>query len=375
MFKIYDYGRNSFFQWDLNRKIVVEDPSITQVHFSNNTEDYALVVEVYESDGVRLANVPNILLQTDWYIRAYGYVNDHTLVEERFKVNARSKPADYVYTETEIINYEALEKRIKETYVAKQEVDTEVDTFSNNPIANFAITRYVEALNTAIISGETTVGRALQDLNGNDITLTYATKTSVIPKISLWQPNTSYEVGNVVLAIDPDGWYYTAVCISEHISSNIDSLFRGDNDYWTITSIKSSESYRALFSDETISASKAYKDGNGNNISNTYATKTELRPTPITDTSSAITANNSYNYGEQTELSITFPTTANDGDVVYITFTSGATATVLTLDTTNTSDIELIPEANTGYEVYAKYNGTIWIVNYSDYTVTAEAGA
>ena len=107
----------------------------------------------------------------------------------------------------------------------------------------------------------------------------------------------------------------------------------------------------------------------------TYATKTELRPTPITSTATAITANNSYNYGEQTELSIAFPTTANDGDVVYITFTSGATATVLTIDTTNTSDIELIPEANTGYEVYAKYNGTIWIVNYSDYTVTAEAGA
>lgn len=109
-------------------------------------------------------------------------------------------------------------------------------------------------------------------------------------------------------------------------------------------------------------------------IESTYATKTELRPTPITSTATAITTNNSYNYGEQTELSITFPTTANDGDVVYITFKSGATATVLTLDTTNTSDIELIPEANTGYEVYAKYNGTIWIVNYSDYTVTAEAG-
>ena len=120
---------------------------------------------------------------------------------------------------------------------------------------------------------------------------------------------------------------------------------------------------------------KAKTDMNGNQIDITYATKTELRPTPITSTATAITANNSYNYGEQTELSIAFPTTANDGDVVYITFTSGATATVLTLNTTNTSDIELIPEANTGYEIYAKYNGTIWIVNYSDYTVTAEAGA
>ena len=187
-------------------------------------------------------------------------------------------------------------------------------------------------------------------------------ETDIVPKISLWQPNTSYEVGNVVLAIDPDGLYFIATCISEHISINADSLFIGDMDYWNLTSVKSTISNQAI------------ADTNGNNIVTTYATKTELRPTPITSTVTAISANNSYNYGEQTELSITFPTTANDGDVVYITFTSGATATVLTLDTTNTSDIELIPEANTGYEVYAKYNGTIWIVNYSDYTVTAEAG-
>lgn len=211
-------------------------------------------------------------------------------------------------------------------------------------------------------------GTSYDDDNAQEL----ATKTSVIPKISLWQPNTSYEVGNVVLAVDPDGWYYIATCNSEHISSNVDSLFMEGTGYWNITELKTPSSLNAKFS---LEAEKASADANGNYIDLTYATKTELRPTPITDTSSAITANNSYNYGEQTELSIAFPTTANDGDVVYITFTSGATATVLTLDTTNTSDIELIPEANTGYEVYAKYNGAIWIVNYSDYTVTAEGGA
>lgn len=200
-------------------------------------------------------------------------------------------------------------------------------------------------------------------------------ETDIIPKISLWQPNTSYEVGNVVLASDPDGYHYTATCKTEHISGNINSLFYGDANYWTIKDIYSTHSNYAIYAEDAGIATKADQDIQGNKISTTYATKTELRPTPITSTATSITANNSYNYGEKTELSITFPTTANDGDVVYITFTSGATATVLTLDTTNTSDIELIPEANTGYEVYAKYNGTIWIVNYSDYTVTAEAGA
>ena len=194
-------------------------------------------------------------------------------------------------------------------------------------------------------------------------------KTDIVPKISLWQPNTSYEVGNVVLATDPDGYHYTAVCISNHTSGDVESLFLGDAGYWTDSRIKT------YHSNNSDTANFASMDTLCNNIVTTYATKTELRPTPITSTVTAISANNSYNYGEQTELSITFPTTANDGDVVYITFTSGATATVITLDKTNTSDIELIPEANTGYEVYAKYNGTIWIVNYSDYTVTAEAGA
>ena len=32
MFKIYD-GREQFYQWDLDRKLIVEDAAITEVHF------------------------------------------------------------------------------------------------------------------------------------------------------------------------------------------------------------------------------------------------------------------------------------------------------------------------------------------------------
>ena len=197
-------------------------------------------------------------------------------------------------------------------------------------------------------------------------------ETDIVPKISLWQPNTSYEVGNVVLDKDIEECYIIGICKVAHVSGSNGSYDVSASGNWDILNLQVQYARASTYS---TYADNAYSDGNGNDIGTTYATKTELRPTPITSTTTAISANNSYNYGEQTELSITFPTTANDGDVVYITFTSGATATVLTLDTTNTSDIELIPEANTGYEVYAKYNGTIWIVNYSDYTVTAEAGA
>ena len=118
-------------------------------------------------------------------------------------------------------------------------------------------------------------------------------------------------------------------------------------------------------------ALQAYDDINGNMIHDTYATKAELRPTPVTDVPSTLVANTPYNFGEQTELSLLFPTTANDGDVIYISFLSRDIATNLTVDTTNTTEIDLVPETNTGYEIYAKYNQSIacWIVKYSEYSI------
>ena len=75
MFKIYD-GREYFYQWDLDRKLIVKDKSITQVHFCNRTDESSLVCDVYDEDGLRLVNVPNILLQDNWPIRVYLYCND-----------------------------------------------------------------------------------------------------------------------------------------------------------------------------------------------------------------------------------------------------------------------------------------------------------
>jgi hypothetical protein len=92
--------------------------------------------------------------------------------------------------------------------------------------------------------------------------------------------------------------------------------------------------------------------------------------TPITEIPTTLERNKRYNFGEVTELALAFPTIAYDGDVIYATFITGKTATSLTIDTTNTCDIEFIPEVNTGYEVYGTFNDSIWIVNYSEYTVS-----
>lgn len=112
MFIIED-GRDSFYQWDINRRLIVRDNSITEVHFCNRTDSCSLVVEVYEENGSRYADVPNILLQTDWRINVYAFDSEYTKHNMIFHVNSRTKPADYVYTETELKTYDALVEQIE----------------------------------------------------------------------------------------------------------------------------------------------------------------------------------------------------------------------------------------------------------------------
>lgn len=107
MFTILD-GRSQFYQWDLDRQLVVNDPTIKEVHFCNRTGDCSLVVEV--KDG--LADVPNVLLTKNWRINVYAYDDKYTKHCEVFEVAPRSKPADYVYTETEVLSYHQLEERL-----------------------------------------------------------------------------------------------------------------------------------------------------------------------------------------------------------------------------------------------------------------------
>lgn len=116
MFEIYN-KRKQFWQWDTGQKLIVHEESCSEVHFCNGTSDCSLVCEIYEENGVRLVNVPNILFQTPLAIRAFVYVCDgedhHTQRMETFPVFKRTKPDDYVYTETEVLNYSTLLRRIE----------------------------------------------------------------------------------------------------------------------------------------------------------------------------------------------------------------------------------------------------------------------
>lgn len=136
MFKIYD-GRESFFQWDLDRKLIVYDESIKEVHFCNRTEECSLVCETYLESGLTLVDVPNVLLQDNWRINVYAYDGKYTKHCTKFDVLTRSKPADYVYTETECKQWDALENRMEalENSVSTEGINKAVEDYlKENPV-------------------------------------------------------------------------------------------------------------------------------------------------------------------------------------------------------------------------------------------------
>ena len=138
MFKIYD-GRETFYQWDINQKLIVSDDSITEVHFSNRTDNLSLVRDIYNEGDLRVVFVPNVLLQTNWPIKVYAYRKDHTEVSQTFKVIEKAKPQDYVYTPDEVKTWEELNDRV--TALEKSGVSPEViakaveDYLAEHPIA------------------------------------------------------------------------------------------------------------------------------------------------------------------------------------------------------------------------------------------------
>jgi hypothetical protein len=140
MFVLED-GRKSLFQWDLDRRLIVEDPTVTEVHFCNRTDECSLVVETYLADKL-YADIPNVLLQNRWDIRAFAYCGTgYTKVEEVFEVKPRSKPSDYVYTETEVKRYEDLEKHLDERLdeIAKEGIKPDLEGYATEEYVDNAI--------------------------------------------------------------------------------------------------------------------------------------------------------------------------------------------------------------------------------------------
>ena len=117
MFKIYG-NRAELWQWDLDQKLIIDSINVNEVHFCDGINSQALVCQTYELEGEKVVNIPNILLQDNCDMNVFAFVRtedgSYTKHREIIKINKRSKPADYVYTETEAKTWEALSKRVDE---------------------------------------------------------------------------------------------------------------------------------------------------------------------------------------------------------------------------------------------------------------------
>ena len=99
-------GQLKFWQWDTEQKVKVPE-NVPTVHFKFGS--FARGFPVAD----RWVKVPDELLQTGKDILLWTYKEDHTLDAARIPVERKPKPADYVYTPTEIKTWEQLDERIK----------------------------------------------------------------------------------------------------------------------------------------------------------------------------------------------------------------------------------------------------------------------
>lgn len=108
IFKIYD-GRTNFWQWDTKQKLIVLDERITEVRFSNRNMEHSKRRPVYtDKDGVRICNVPDILLQLPKNLIAYACIkNDDgscsTVKAVKFAVNRQPIPTDYICEQDSVV--------------------------------------------------------------------------------------------------------------------------------------------------------------------------------------------------------------------------------------------------------------------------------
>lgn len=158
-------GRTRFYQWDSGQHLIVYDGGIcNEVHFANAGGQEALVCRIWEQDGLRLADVPDVLLQNPGAIKAYactsGADGGKTQHSQYFMVLERSKPEDYIYTETEVRTYGKLEERIitlenmdgvnPETIEAGVQKYMEENPISAESIGALSVELLPEAVNDAL---------------------------------------------------------------------------------------------------------------------------------------------------------------------------------------------------------------------------------
>ena len=105
-------GRGALWQWDTGRRLRVGS-GVEQIHYQNRALGGSVDVAV-GTDGTAI--IPDELLQDCHTLTAYVYVTDdtgaYTMEQQDFIVHKRAKPAGYVYTPTEQMTLQTIQRQI-----------------------------------------------------------------------------------------------------------------------------------------------------------------------------------------------------------------------------------------------------------------------
>lgn len=132
IFKIPD-GRTNFWQWDTKQKLIVLDDRITEVRFSNRNMEHSKRRIVYtDNNGMRICNVPDLLLQLPKNLIAYACIKKDdgsctTVKAVKFAVHRQPIPTDYIceqeaVVEDILLRIELLENLLKDIEQGAQEM-------------------------------------------------------------------------------------------------------------------------------------------------------------------------------------------------------------------------------------------------------------
>ena len=107
----------TLYQWDLNRIVEIEDPQhlVTDVQIAKEGGEEALSVPIKKTGSKITCQIPNIFLQQTGKVEIFAITaTEETRVSEyaEFCVMERPEPANYVYTESEVLTYRALEEKL-----------------------------------------------------------------------------------------------------------------------------------------------------------------------------------------------------------------------------------------------------------------------
>lgn len=123
--------RKYFWQWDTNQYLITEGlPVGAEIHYDMPDVDVPLKTLVENKDDFLIARVPDELLQyagkfTVWvYLTEENISGNRTVYSRSYNVEKREKPPDYVYTETEKLDFDTLSDRLTK-------VEKTLDNLSN----------------------------------------------------------------------------------------------------------------------------------------------------------------------------------------------------------------------------------------------------